>query len=198
MAIKHNKLSENVLTLDGFLSVAECEEFIKKGEAIGFEEATVNLHSGPAINKGIRNNTRIMMKDYELADELYNRALPYLPPTMLGNAICRFNEMARFYKYVAGQYFRSHRDGCYRTETEESFLSLLIYLNNTPQGGETRVEETVVNTECIAKRYEHIITPKAGTALVFPHPLRHEGCPIISGEKYVLRFDVMYEMKQQL
>lgn len=36
------------------------------------------------------------------------------------------------------------------------------------------------------------IRPKRGMALVFVHAQLHEGAPVISGRKYVLRTDVMY------
>ena len=39
------------------------------------------------------------------------------------------------------------------------------------------------------------IKPKTGMALVFHHPLRHEGKEITSGTKYVLRTDIMYKLK---
>lgn len=42
--------------------------------------------------------------------------------------------------------------------------------------------------------YEHgqTITPKQGQILLFEHRQLHEGAPVISGQKYVLRTDVMY------
>lgn len=36
------------------------------------------------------------------------------------------------------------------------------------------------------------IHPKAGDILLFEHPAWHEGRPVNSGEKYVLRNDVFY------
>jgi len=92
-----------------------------------------------------------------------------------------FNEMFRIYKYSPGQQFKMHHDGSYiKNENEKSFYTFLIYLNNDFEGGETE--------------FEHLFTvaPKKGSALVFYHPLRHEGKTLISGQKYVLRTDVMY------
>lgn len=54
-----------------------------------------------------------------------------------------------------------------------------MYLNDDYAGGATQFAwET--------------IEPTAGSALVFPHRLRHQGAPLIAGTKYVLRTDVMY------
>jgi hypothetical protein len=36
------------------------------------------------------------------------------------------------------------------------------------------------------------IVPRQGTALVFAHSQLHEGAPVLSGRKYVLRTDVLY------
>ncbi len=55
----------------------------------------------------------------------------------------------------------------------------MIYLNGGARGGETRFENASV-------------TPEAGLALIFDHYLLHEGAPVLEGQKYVLRSDVMY------
>lgn len=55
----------------------------------------------------------------------------------------------------------------------------MVYLNDSAEGGETRFEHATVR-------------PRAGLALVFDHYLPHEGAPVIAGQKYVLRSDVMY------
>lgn len=56
----------------------------------------------------------------------------------------------------------------------------MIYLNDDFEGGETEFENLLT------------VTPEKGTALIFYHPLRHEGKALASGLKYVLRTDVMY------
>jgi hypothetical protein len=33
-------------------------------------------------------------------------------------------------------------------------------------------------------------------ALVFEHPVRHQGAPVTAGRKYVLRTDVMYRQNE--
>jgi len=92
--------------------------------------------------------------------------------------------MFRIYKYSSGQRFKMHRDGSYiRNENEKSFYTFLIYLNDDFEGGETEFENLFT------------VAPKKGSALVFYHPLRHEGKTLISGLKYVLRTDIMYSKK---
>ena len=56
----------------------------------------------------------------------------------------------------------------------------MIYLNDDFEGGATAFDDITIH-------------PKKGTALCFIHEQKHEGCPIISGTKYVIRTDVMYQ-----
>ncbi len=77
--MKIERLGAGVFTIEGFLSLAECEKLISESEETGFELATINAISGPEINKEIRNNERLILDDSELAHHLFHRAEPYLP-----------------------------------------------------------------------------------------------------------------------
>jgi hypothetical protein len=80
-----------------------------------------------------------------------------------------------------------HIDGSYkRSETEFSYYTFMIYLNDGYEGGETKFASG------------EIIRPKTGTALIFEHRQRHEGAALISGIKYVLRSDIMYKLKDSI
>ncbi|MGC4046428.1 MAG: 2OG-Fe(II) oxygenase [Armatimonas sp.] len=95
------------------------------------------------------------------------------------------NERFRFYRYEPGQRFAPHFDGSYRRENgEESYVTLLLYLNNECEGGQTRIEVPEGTYE---------VQPETGLALLFLHRLLHEGAPVTSGVKYVLRTDIMFE-----
>jgi prolyl 4-hydroxylase len=58
----------------------------------------------------------------------------------------------------------------------------MIYLNDAFEGGETKFNKCSIE-------------PATGKALIFRHELLHEGCPVITGIKYVLRTDIMYRRK---
>ena len=176
---------EDVFTLENFFSRTECKNHIYFSEVAGYQEATVSLREGARMMKGIRNNDRLIYTDQELADKLFTRILPFLPPDIEGMKPVGLNERFRFYRYTEKQRFNKHRDGRFvRNEHEESRLTFLIYLNDDFQGGETEFEEVS-------------IFPKAGSGLVFLHELRHKGCPVIAGTKYVLRTDVMYRKSSE-
>jgi len=169
-----------IFTIDNFLSRQECADYIAQSEQIGFEEAVISTDEGDRIMKDARNNDRILYDNPDLAATLFERALPWLPNEIDGWKPCGMNERFRFYRYTPDQFFKWHQDGTFRrSEHEESFLTFIIYLNDDYTGGATQFP------------WEQI-TPKAGSVLVFPHRLRHQGAKIAAGTKYVLRTDVMY------
>ncbi|WP_299606887.1 2OG-Fe(II) oxygenase [uncultured Aquimarina sp.] len=178
-------LHPEIYLIKEFLSKEKCDHFIEKGEQVSFEEAKVAIDGRQVKMKGIRNNQRILFKDQLLADQLWKKMESQVVSTLGKYKACGLNEMFRIYKYEEGQRFKMHRDGSYkRNEKECSFFSFLIYLNQDFEGGETHFENGIT------------IHPEIGDALLFHHPLRHEGKPILSGEKYVLRTDIMYKLEE--
>ena len=121
-----------------------------------------------------------MVDSPERANDIWSRLSADVPPVLDDRRAVGLNERLRFYRYGPGQRFAPHTDGCYRRKSgEESFLTLMIYLNGGARGGETRFENAS-------------ITPAPGLALLFDHYLMHEGARVLEGQKYVLRSDVMY------
>lgn len=182
--MKLTKHSEYILTVEEFWSNEKCNEFINNSEVIGYEPALVQTESGQKRVEGLRNNQRILFTDKVLATQIWEKLKEYAP-YQLGNSFSvGLNEMFRFYKYEAGQEFKKHRDQSYiRNELEASYFTFMIYLNDGFEGGETTFNEL-------------IISPRKGMALIFFHDLEHEGSKIISGQKYVLRTDIMYKLKE--
>lgn len=169
-----------LFTLDDFLSSRECEDLIIWSEQQGYEEAKVQIHGKQVMMKNIRNNSRITFFDQALADKIWLKVQPFFEETYGDQRAVGLNEMFRFYKYEVGERFNKHRDGSYvRNGEEASYYTLMIYLNDDFEGGETSFEK-------------HIIRPEKGQALIFEHSLIHAGEPITSGIKYVLRTDIMF------
>jgi predicted 2-oxoglutarate/Fe(II)-dependent dioxygenase YbiX len=85
-------------------------------------------------------------------------------------------------RYSPGQRFRPHFDGAFqRDEDERSEITVLVYLNEGCEGGDTAFCD-----------HDLRVTPRRGMALLFQHHVLHEGSPVTAGRKYVLRSDVMY------
>ena len=50
----------------------------------------------------------------------------------------------------------------------------------------------IVIFPCVCAEQECIVSPKAGTALIFNHDTLHEGLPVTEGVKYIIRTEIMY------
>ena len=175
--------SENLYLIHNFLSSEECQQFIARGEATGFDAAPVTTMNGPQMMTDIRNNSRVILDDSDLAATIFNRARPYLPEKQDLWQLEGLNERFRFYRYDPGEKFAPHYDGCFaRDNGERSLLTFMLYLNEEFTGGSTKFHEEPAVT----------IQPKSGQALIFIHRTLHEGSPVLTGRKYVLRTDVMY------
>lgn len=176
-------INKDIFIIEDFLSAEECSNLRSHCNHIQFEEAKVDTGNAQVVMKGIRNNDRYLYNDKAFASSIYERALPFLVPQIGLYEVSGLNELFRFYKYKKSHRLKMHRDGNYeRNEQESSFYTFLIYLNDDFEGGET-------NFRNIGK-----VNPKAGSALVFLHPLFHEGKEVLQGKKYVLRTDVMYQL----
>lgn len=183
-----NNINEHIeiFTIDGFLSEEECDQLIAKAEGLGFQEAKVNIDGKQEMMKMIRDNERVLYTDADYANKLWKRLKPYIKPVIGNSESLGLNELFRFYKYSPGQRFKMHRDGSFiRNETEFSYYTFMIYLNEGYEGGQTKFKSG------------EVISPKKGMALIFEHGQRHEGDRLMSGIKYVLRTDVMYKIKDQ-
>ena len=179
--------NKELFTLAHALSPAECAKMIAWAETKGFGDAPVTV----GVNRymmipDLRNNTRVMIDDPALAAQLWPRVAPFMPQRIGAYAPVGLNERFRYYRYEPGQQFDWHRDGSFvRSDEEQSFLTLLFYLNDDCEGGTT--DFMYVANDDIQ------VVPQIGMGLVFSHPLYHRGAPVVSGKKYVLRTDVMYQ-----
>ena len=168
------------------LSPELCDAIVARIEAEAPALATINVPGGPVIDTRVRNNERVIFDDVALAADLFARTRAFLPAELAGGTLVGYNERFRGYRYRDGQRFAPHFDGAYwRPETERgregSELTALFYVNEGFGGGETRLID-----------YEATIVPKRGSLLLFQHAMLHEGCPVTSGTKYVLRSDAMF------
>lgn len=172
-----------VYVVHDFLDQSECDKFIELADSIGFDDAPITTSNGAVQRKDIRNNTRSMKDDAQLAADLWVRAADWVVTPWRNRQAIGLNERFRFYRYEPGQRFAPHYDGAYERENgERSEFTFLIYLNDDFEGGSTSFFQP--------GRFH--VQPKTGSLLLFHHPQLHEGAAVESGTKYVLRSDVMY------
>lgn len=132
----------------------------------------------------------------------------------------RLNERMRFLRYEPGMFFREHCDGAYEEPKtgERSFFTLHLYLNdsaeglsyqpfhipasgiiaslkpnrNRPKGGALRGGATTFFTDDMRAQID--VFPRAGRVLIFQHrALLHSGADVLTGVKYTMRTDLMFE-----
>jgi hypothetical protein len=162
--------------IDRVFTEKECAQFVSLIESSAPTLATNN----PLY----RDQDRVIRDDPGIAAELFRRLRPHLPETMGDLRLIGLNDHLRFYRYRAGQRFDPHMDHWYRPNDRQITLhSILVYFNDDFTGGETQFQEQL----------DEVVVPRAGMVAVFQHKLRHEGRPVLSGIKYAMRSDVIYE-----
>jgi hypothetical protein len=121
--------------IPSLFSQTECEELLSSEVKQSFQKAISNY---PTY---YRNNERLVIDNEILSNKLFEKVKPYLPETINTNSkiqsenglwtLSQLNNRLRFCKYSANQYFHRHLDGVhYRSETEQSKLTFMIYLNS--------------------------------------------------------------------
>jgi hypothetical protein len=189
--------ANDIGSISEFLSVAECDEYIRVAESKGFEDAPITTGRGPVMMKEVRNNDRVMFDEVDRAQDLYRRLASHLAPRFKKEwEPVGMNERLRVYRYDMGQKFDWHLDGYFERPTgERSFFTFMVYLNEDFEGGTTSFShhQTSALTGGVFR-----VTPKTGMALLFHHPILHRGDPVIAGRKYLLRTDVMYARRMRI
>jgi predicted 2-oxoglutarate/Fe(II)-dependent dioxygenase YbiX len=125
------------ISLDNVFTKEECNELIRRTEEIGYIPALVGKNQIRVETQ--RNNTRCIVDDNTLAQEIYSRIKDHVPMIWLNCPVLELNPRLRFLKYEPGQYFLPHSDGVYVNEegTKASYITIHLYLNEDYEGGET-------------------------------------------------------------
>lgn len=176
--------SHNLFEIEHFLSAHQCIESINYAESMGFEAADVSLTVNKrAYRPDLRNNDRLNDYSTERA-KLWWDKLSTLPlPMYEGSTPCACSPYFRFYKYSPGQKFAMHKDGSQSINGNTTLFTLIVYLNSEYTGGRTQFRQDDIT-----------ITPKTGNALLFEHHLWHKSTALLTGCKYVIRTDIVYEL----
>lgn len=173
------------------LSQEECESLVARGRLAGFEAAKVNHYGEQRMMSAIRNNDKFEFVDADLAARVERSARAALgsdfPEIFSQKAFAGAGDHFRMYRYAPGQFFKPHKDGSFDAGASESEITALFYLNDADGG------ETVLMPYGAGQAWAHVaIAPRRGDLLLFDHNCWHEGRPVASGEKLVLRTDLFY------
>jgi hypothetical protein len=199
--------------LDNVLTPAECAQFVAATEAMGYDEdAPVSL---PHSFRHMDNCNWLV--DATIPEVLFERARPALPAEAAevapGAEALGINARFRCYRYSAGDYFKFHTDGSWPSSLAVdgamvwdafpgerwSQLTFLLLLTDGFEGGRTLFE--VGGADGGAAEVVGVRTPLGG-ALCFPHGghpqhVRHAGEEVESGEKFMIRTELMYRRSAQ-
>jgi len=157
----------------------------------------------PKRGEATRVNDRLQVEDPAFAQRLWEDTAikdliaSYEDDSIWGGQVLGLNANIRIYRYRPGQFFDQHYDESNNVVgpsevAAKTTWTLLIYLTAC-EGG-----ETAFYPEASSKRETQpdpvLVDPQAGSALFhrhFPDCLLHEGKEVLSGEKWVLRSDLV-------
>lgn len=179
----HLDLTQPLLwTVDDALSAAECDAYADRLRRGSPEVAPVITERGVEVDLEVRSNTRVMWDDASEADALLDRVRSVVPAMLSGADLVGANPRLRLYRYGVGERHGAHWDTVVELDAGvRSLVTLVVYLNDGFGGGETDFPE-------LGRR----IAPRTGRALLFQHRVLHEATAVTSGEKLVLRTDLLY------
>ena len=193
----------------------------------GFIKEKCSVHQQQDIvYNGRRNNTRLIVFDDQFANYLSLCLLDHLRNQLakfhddkiypLGFDVLRgkwelngVNKAIRFNSYDGSkkEKFEKHRDAQFCPSGDHrSFLSLVIYLNDDFEGGETKfyipkqrtypLEINLCDTSD-QEQYDVIsVKPRAGSAVLFSQNILHESAAVTSSRKCILKTDIMLKRSQ--
>lgn len=201
--------------LTNVLSKSECQHLIDITESLEYlPDAAVSLP------RSIRHNHNVTwVVDEKTNDIIWRRCAPLMGDVkgiFSGKKALGLNARFRFYRYQKGDFFKPHTDGDWpgsrivdRQLVTNAYpdrwsqLSFLLFLSDDYEGGSTQF---LINNPVAAQPGQQQnqgtrvnVKTAMGGALCFPHgmhPLHclHSSEEILSGTKYIIRSDVLFEI----
>lgn len=196
-----------VFCLRQFFTKEECQYYVQQSEKIGYQSLQ---HEYPLE---YRNSERCLVRSKQVSDAIWKRLallcekeFANVKPFGIGNdgrwLPTSLNEVIKFTKYTPGGRFLPHIDNSIaKSNNEKSIFTIIIYLNQDFEGGETRFFERKLDTELPFTASIDTVTvlesfaPEAGTCLVFNHDVLHDGAELLSGTKYIIRAEIIFQRR---
>lgn len=226
-------VGDSLFTLSNLLTENEIQNILAKAQSRGWKESPVSGGGhGRTGNEEPRTSKFCVLYDENISTKLYERVTSYIPDDLsfmqdnvYFNSASKGSEWTkshvfsklRLYKYNEGDAFPEHLDYKvqrkivkmdkdrkeFRRYVQQSFLTLLVYLNDDFEGGETGYWPDQTGIRCrflnkdeklhSKKEHQIKIVPTKGTGVIQDQNILHEGIPPIKGTKYILRTDIIHE-----
>jgi hypothetical protein len=166
---------------------------LTKGQiASVYKRVTINTHHGDEGHNRITQKETTTVKAFK-ADKPYH--FPWMAGLIFASIpkiqldlglivlrpVCVDANMQIYTLPEGGGIVPAHVDEDFKTKQGSALYSILIYLNDGYKGG-----ETVFNGSMYAPKVP------SGAGLLFRHNLLHEGLRVESGEKHVLKTDLVF------
>jgi prolyl 4-hydroxylase len=163
-------------------------------------------------NRRVRVTDRVSVMGDKLGELLFERARSFLadisiPDFLKGPEGCPesmlrglwqpvgLNPCFRACRYSPGGFFAPHHDAGFEpSDLNRSIKTFMIYLNDDFEGGSTNfynANQSRYKTG-LPKNRIFSLQPEKGSCLVFNHCITHDGGELTSGQKHILRTEVMY------
>jgi len=194
--------NQNLLILDNVISKNVCEYIIKYAERENDKKNTdwkfKPCKFGGSVNLEIRNSFEVHVKDKLICDLIWNFAKDIIPYNLQGRRVLG-PDPRTFYllRYISGEKFEIHRDGNSSYEGNNSFYTLMFYLSEVEEGGETIFfGEHSIGLDIISKYNNegiYVCKPETGKMVLMRHYVLHKAASVKRGVKYVLRFNLLCE-----
>lgn len=181
---------DNKITIDKITNYGKGIYLLNTNFEIETENIKIEMFTpidSKAYTPYTRNCKRGIIMSNTLAKEIFNS----LPKILIfeNNSYYESISCSSYIRLITyenpNQKFTLHRDGYFIQKSNndmKTFYTFIIYLNDVESGGETIFP--FINIK---------IKPKKGNILIFPHSEVHGGLEIISGEKKILRGDIVFE-----
>lgn len=192
-------LKDQILVIPNLFASNLCKSYVSFLSTLPL----VTTPGKPKRGEATRVNDRFQVHDPSFAAKLWKETAlrdlvgSFEDQTVWGGQVVGLNSNIRVYRYRPGQFFDQHYDESNRVVGPDGVpgkttWTLLIYLTAC-EGG-----ETAFYPEAASKRESQpdpiLVNPSGGSALLHRHEpacLLHEGKEVLSGEKWVLRSDLV-------
>ena len=181
------------------LSDESCDQFVELSDALGYhDDAPVSLPRNV-----LHNGNFTWVVDDSVDGPIWDRCTNFFGASSYTSLRPRgLNGRFRFYRYITGDFFAPHTDGAWpgsrvvnRRLVRDAYgdriseMTFLIPLTDGYAGGRTHFQTR-------QNGFASVATPK-GAVLCFPHGTHpqhcvHAGEEVTSGQKYIIRTDVLY------
>ena len=176
-----NKLPPNLdyIEIDNFLTIEECNKYIEY-----INELFTKEPDNEALE--IDGYQRLRISNNDLSDFIKTRLSNYYNTSNIYLGDKWFPT-----KYINDGGLCIHCDGSAYDEIRPSTYTVLLYLNDSFDGGRTVFVDDYDDEE-IVKDNSIVIKPTSGKILILSQTILHFAEKIENGEKYIFRGDIFY------